>query len=234
MYCWVFWFFIFFFFFKQKTAYEMVGSDWSSDVCSSDLLALLKRPEKRRERAEVDRRRPEPDHVRDDPAHLARHHPQHRAARRDLNAHQLLGGEREADVVRHGREVVGAVGERDDLVVMAVLPQLFEAGMEIAEMGDHPDHGLAVELDHEPQHPVSRWVLRPEVDQHVLAREIGLRGRRIGGVADPEGYPDRLAPGVQARGRKVELDGALAHSVSGSLPRSPWRSRSFMSAGSSS
>src|SRR3546814_4465019 len=33
----------FFFFFKQKTAYEMRISDWSSDVCSSDLdfLALL-------------------------------------------------------------------------------------------------------------------------------------------------------------------------------------------------
>src|SRR3546814_5187520 len=29
----------FFFFFKQKTAYEMRISDWSSDVCSSDLLA---------------------------------------------------------------------------------------------------------------------------------------------------------------------------------------------------
>src|SRR3546814_5406962 len=27
----------FFFFFKQKTAYEMRISDWSSDVCSSDL-----------------------------------------------------------------------------------------------------------------------------------------------------------------------------------------------------
>src|SRR3546814_6694767 len=27
-----------FFFFKQKTAYEMRISDWSSDVCSSDLL----------------------------------------------------------------------------------------------------------------------------------------------------------------------------------------------------
>src|SRR3546814_5043756 len=26
------------FFFKQKTAYEMRISDWSSDVCSSDLL----------------------------------------------------------------------------------------------------------------------------------------------------------------------------------------------------
>src|SRR3546814_1772542 len=27
-----------FFFFEQKTAYEMRISDWSSDVCSSDLL----------------------------------------------------------------------------------------------------------------------------------------------------------------------------------------------------
>src|SRR3546814_4134573 len=30
-----------FFFFKQKTAYEMRISDWSSDVCSSDLLILV-------------------------------------------------------------------------------------------------------------------------------------------------------------------------------------------------
>src|SRR3546814_3544002 len=30
-----------FFFFKQKTAYEMRISDWSSDVCSSDLPAEL-------------------------------------------------------------------------------------------------------------------------------------------------------------------------------------------------
>src|SRR3546814_2713912 len=30
--------FSFFFFFKQKTAYEMRISDWSSDVCSSDLV----------------------------------------------------------------------------------------------------------------------------------------------------------------------------------------------------
>src|SRR3546814_9599639 len=29
-----------FFFFKQKTAYEMRISDWSSDVCSSDLVAV--------------------------------------------------------------------------------------------------------------------------------------------------------------------------------------------------
>src|SRR3546814_1145861 len=33
--------FVFFFFFKQKTAYEMRISDWSSDVCSSDLPAVF-------------------------------------------------------------------------------------------------------------------------------------------------------------------------------------------------
>src|SRR3546814_15953041 len=31
---------LFFFFFKQKTAYEMRISDWSSDVCSSDLILM--------------------------------------------------------------------------------------------------------------------------------------------------------------------------------------------------
>src|SRR3546814_17419355 len=36
VYCFVV--FLFFFFFKQKTAYEMRISDWSSDVCSSDLF----------------------------------------------------------------------------------------------------------------------------------------------------------------------------------------------------
>src|SRR3546814_9482383 len=32
---------LWFLFFKQKTAYEMRISDWSSDVCSSDLLHMM-------------------------------------------------------------------------------------------------------------------------------------------------------------------------------------------------
>src|SRR3546814_10471188 len=34
---------VYFFFFKQKTAYEMRISDWSSDVCSSDLKGSRRR-----------------------------------------------------------------------------------------------------------------------------------------------------------------------------------------------
>src|SRR3546814_2095721 len=35
---------VIFFFFKQKTAYEMRISDWSSDVCSSDLYRRINDP----------------------------------------------------------------------------------------------------------------------------------------------------------------------------------------------
>src|SRR3546814_4931596 len=43
IYC-LFFLLLFFFFFKQKTAYEMRISDWSSDVCSSDLQMVGHRP----------------------------------------------------------------------------------------------------------------------------------------------------------------------------------------------
>ena len=32
---------MYFFFFKQKTAYEIYQCDWSSDVCSSDLISRI-------------------------------------------------------------------------------------------------------------------------------------------------------------------------------------------------
>src|SRR3546814_3063345 len=47
----------FFFFFKQKTAYEMRISDWSSDVCSSDLPCECSELGRYR----IDRRRAERD-----------------------------------------------------------------------------------------------------------------------------------------------------------------------------
>src|SRR3546814_5561174 len=48
---------VFFFFFKQKTAYEMRISDWSSDVCSSDLGIAPASCDRRRARASPSIRR---------------------------------------------------------------------------------------------------------------------------------------------------------------------------------
>src|SRR3546814_11746046 len=44
-----------FFFFKQKTAYEMRISDWSSDVCSSDLIVRKIGSEKQDSVGDVER-----------------------------------------------------------------------------------------------------------------------------------------------------------------------------------
>ena len=93
-------------------------------------------------------------------------------------------------------------------------------------MRDHPHHGFPVKLDDESQHAVGGGMLRPEIDEHVLAGEVRLR--------EPDGNASGPALRVDAGGREVELDGALAHSECGSLPRSPRSRRSFMSRGSSS
>src|SRR3546814_7520969 len=50
-------YFVCFFFFKQKTAYEMRISDWSSDVCSSDLVGprhAVRDPVRRPQRVDPD------------------------------------------------------------------------------------------------------------------------------------------------------------------------------------
>src|SRR3546814_2291068 len=60
-----------FFFFKQKTAYELRISDWSSDVCSSDLRQSLHDAQQKYNRrcgiADRRRRRDETDPRRRDP-----------------------------------------------------------------------------------------------------------------------------------------------------------------------
>src|SRR3546814_5229898 len=61
---------VFFIFFKQKTAYEMRISDWSSDVCSSDLRKDISREHQHRcdridEEVEELRRPPDDDADRD-------------------------------------------------------------------------------------------------------------------------------------------------------------------------
>src|SRR3546814_20651433 len=73
---------LFFFFFKQKTAYEMRISDWSSDVCSSDLRrgqalvppACARYPEDSERAASRRRRRQDrPICLRDAGSHARRH-----------------------------------------------------------------------------------------------------------------------------------------------------------------
>jgi hypothetical protein len=49
--------------------------------------------------------------------------------------------------------------------------------VEIADVWDAADNGLAVELEHEAQHTVRGRMLRSDVDEHVLTLEIRLEAR---------------------------------------------------------
>src|SRR3546814_6404496 len=97
------------FYFKQKTTYEMRISDWSSDVCSSDLAALGV-TEHAAQRALADRHR--------DPLAGARDHldqqPQLRVdvagallLDQEAGERTLLGRQRGKDIVRHGELLDG-------------------------------------------------------------------------------------------------------------------------------
>src|SRR3546814_2284003 len=68
----------FFFFFKQKTAYEMRISDWSSDVCSSDLYGKPRweQSEHIQHAVHGEHEDPSDEHSGDDHAH-AHHHDTH-------------------------------------------------------------------------------------------------------------------------------------------------------------
>src|SRR3546814_17249312 len=75
------------FFFKQKTAYEMRISDWSSDVCSSDLEEI--------ESGHPQQRRAEGEQPREADIHV-----------RELEDRQAQAEVAEVDPEEHGRQVL--------------------------------------------------------------------------------------------------------------------------------
>src|SRR3546814_18588590 len=105
-----------FFFFKQKTAYEMRISDWSSDVCSSDLeideQAERQIPERIGVNAGIDAR---PAVRLPPPGDDTRRNPVYRGAREapaDLAPHLRLEPAIEAGVPQSGRKGEGAAGDQ--------------------------------------------------------------------------------------------------------------------------
>ena len=94
----------------------------------------------------------------------------------NLELEQFFNGQAVAKVVCHGAEVIDAVGEGNYLLVELGFAGLFDAGMQIADFGIEADNNLAVDFEHEAQHAVGGWVLRPHVEDHVLV--FGSLGSR--------------------------------------------------------
>ena len=78
-----------------------------------------------------------------------------------VDVQQLLGGQAVHPVVVHGGQVVGrAVGEGDDLVVAAVLGDLLEGAVHVADARVEAHHLLAVEAGDQTEHAVGAGVVR--------------------------------------------------------------------------
>src|SRR3546814_13969283 len=116
--------FTLFFFFKQKTAYEMRISDWSSDVCSSDLLNA-------QERAIL------ADDVQDEIAGLGPLEPLLRDPEID---DVIVNGATRVYVERGGRLSLAPVRFRDDAHLMNVIHRLVSPiGRRVAEASPYFD-----------------------------------------------------------------------------------------------
>src|SRR3546814_264794 len=126
-----------FFFFKQKTAYEMRISDWSSDVCSSDLPRALQSDE-----VEPGKQAGAAHHhaVGDDVALGAGHGADDGAA---ADSHELLGAREAAHddvVLEHHVTGQGRVVGHDDVVADAAVVGDVAARHEQAAVADRSDH----------------------------------------------------------------------------------------------
>ena len=70
------------------------------------------------------------------------------------------------------------------VVPVAVLADLLDAPVEVAQHRVEVDDALAVDLEHDAQHAVGRGVLRPQVDEHLAVAErvelgLALGARRV-------------------------------------------------------
>jgi hypothetical protein len=108
-----------------------------------------------------------------DPLQLAEDRPHVARAARHLDPHHLLDRLAVADVARRGGHVVHAVGQQDDLRPVAVLAELLDATVQVADHDVAVHDLLAVEPQHHAQHAVRARMLRAHVDHQLVGVEHG-------------------------------------------------------------
>ena len=101
-----------------------------------------------------------------DPVQLRHDDPDAAHAVIHLDPHQLFHCQCVAQVVVHGSYIIHPVSERDHARVIHVLGMLFEAPVEIPDVGNRLVNDLAVGLQFQAQDPVRGRVLRPHVQGH--------------------------------------------------------------------
>ena len=135
-----------------------------------DFFALAEAVQENSHRAEVNGMRAEPNQVRGDARQFREKHADVLRALGDFDPDKLFGGEAETEIVRERREVVNPVGERDALRIGFGFARLFDAGMQVADLGPGREDDFSVELQHHAQNAMRGRVLRTHIEDHRLGR----------------------------------------------------------------
>ncbi len=150
-----------------------------------DLFALVKSVKEGRERAEIECRRPAAEQMIADARQLGENDAQILAARGQLDAHELFDRVMPGHLVGDRRDVIHPIDDGDILIEIEILAQLFEAGMQIADVGNGLDDGFAVERQDEAQRGVRGRMLRTEIERPQI---LLLGSRPASGLANPAAF----------------------------------------------
>ena len=174
-------------------------------------LALAEAVDHHGRRAEVHAVGGHPHEVGRHPLQLGHEHADPHRPRRELHSQELLGGHGEDQLVGEGREVVHAGHVGGALDVGELLTGLLHAGVQVPDDRLGAQHGLAVELQHQAQHPVRRGVLRAHVDDHrvvVAPFDVDVVGVDEVPLGQPEDGAD--LPAQLSRARRAAIEQLLS------------------------
>ena len=135
--------------------------------------------QEQRDRAQVQAEGPQPQQMALQPLQLTHQHADVLAPAGDLHAEHLLDRLDIDHVVRHGAQIVEAVGEGDYLRVRAVLADLLQGAVQVADDRVALDDELTVERQHEPKHPVRARVLGAHVQEQLFGSEARCGGHGV-------------------------------------------------------
>jgi hypothetical protein len=94
----------------------------------------------------------------------------------NFDAGQAFDCDAPPKLVVERREPVVPVHEHQGLEVIAVLCQLLRGPVHVSDDRLGSVDPLPVQLEHQPKHPVGRWVLGADVEHHLLGGKVPLNG----------------------------------------------------------
>jgi len=89
-----------------------------------------------------------------------------------VDAEKLLHRKRVSNIVGERREIIEAIGVRNELGVGHVLGDFFIAAMQIADIGNGLGDDLAIEFEDDAKNAVSGGMGWPHVEDHFFAMKV--------------------------------------------------------------